>query len=224
MFDNQTKAELHQQIVGDCQDCHKCLLFKERKSVVVSRTRLDGMTNLNASLMVIGEAPGSQEDESGLPFVGPAGHILQTALRELKIEDQTYITNTVKCRPPANRKPTAEELQDCADYLDSQIAIVQPKLIVGLGAIAAQRLIGNYNEPAIVSKCINRTWFYHKIKVRILHHPAYMLYLKEKDADAYKQFKQEYWHQWLAVSNLLIDSIKQHNIGVMNEQREQANL
>ncbi len=119
-----------------CKECTECDLCKSRKNCVF------GAGNLDAELMFIGEAPGAREDESGIPFVGAAGKLLDKYLTAVGIDrDKVYITNILKCRPPENRDPLPEEQDKCIGYLREQLKLIQPKLIVCLGRISAMRII-----------------------------------------------------------------------------------
>jgi uracil-DNA glycosylase len=150
-------------------DCRKCGLCDTRNNVVF----FDG--NPNAKLMIIGEGPGQQEDETGLPFVGRAGKLLDKILESAKIDRQTetYICNVVKCRPPGNRVPTPEEAKACRPYLDAQIEFVKPKLILLAGATAVQHLL-KVKDP--ISR-IRGKWFDFKNDARVMpiFHPSYLL-------------------------------------------------
>jgi DNA polymerase len=120
-----------------CLNCTRCGLCETRKNVVF------GVGNQNADILFIGEGPGEQEDLQGQPFVGPAGKLLDDMLSIIDLDRQTncYIANIVKCRPPHNRDPLETEQDACIDFLKEQIALIQPKIIVCLGRIAATRLI-----------------------------------------------------------------------------------
>ncbi|HAZ19220.1 MAG TPA: uracil-DNA glycosylase [Clostridiales bacterium] len=119
-----------------CLSCHQCALGKTRTNLVFGRG------NPEAMLMLIGEAPGEQEDLTGLPFVGAAGKLLDHYLTYVEInENDYYIANILKCRPPYNRDPLSEEEEICIGHLRAQTAIIRPKLIVCLGRIAAMRII-----------------------------------------------------------------------------------
>lgn len=126
-----------QQLKAECADCRRCGLCQSRHHVVF------GVGNEQADIMLIGEGPGEQEDLSGIPFVGPAGKLLDDMLTIIDLDRQSncYIANIVKCRPPRNRDPLETEQEACIGYLFRQIELVQPKIIVCLGRIAAQRLI-----------------------------------------------------------------------------------
>ncbi|MBQ8769119.1 MAG: uracil-DNA glycosylase [Oscillospiraceae bacterium] len=120
-----------------CQCCTRCGLCETRKNVVF------GVGNRNADILFIGEGPGEQEDIQGQPFVGPAGKLLDDMLSiiDLDRKKNCYIANIVKCRPPHNRDPLETEQDACIEFLQNQIALLQPKIIVCLGRIAATRLI-----------------------------------------------------------------------------------
>jgi len=149
--------------------CRLCGLCNTRKNVVFSRG------NPNAKLMIIGEGPGQYEDETGLPFVGRAGQLLDKILASVKIdrEKDVYICNVVKCRPPQNRVPTKDEADQCRIYLDSQINFVQPKLILLAGSSAVQAVM-QVKDP--ISR-IRGKWFTCKndAKVMPIFHPSYLL-------------------------------------------------
>ena len=119
------------------QACKKCPLHASRRRAV------PGEGNLNAEVMLVGEAPGEREDEVGRPFVGQAGRLLEDALRELGVgRGEVYITNVVKCRPPGNRDPEDSEVEACKPYLERQIQIVAPRVVVALGRHSARLLLG----------------------------------------------------------------------------------
>ena len=126
------------------KNCKKCPLKDGRTNVVF------GSGNINADVMIIGEAPGKNEDEQGLPFVGKAGQYLDELLAMSGLErEDVYIANVLKCRPPSNRNPRAEEIQACAPYLREQTAKVNPKVIVTLGNFATRFILKN--EEGITS-------------------------------------------------------------------------
>lgn len=127
-----------QQLALACADCRRCGLAEGRQQVVVARG------NPEARLMVIGEAPGAQEDAEGLPFVGRSGRLLDQLLAAAGLDPaaDVYICNGVKCRPPNNRKPTAGEMAACRPWLEQQIAVVDPPLVVLLGATALEAVLG----------------------------------------------------------------------------------
>ncbi len=125
-----------QELIGACSDCHRCGLGSTRKNIVIGRG------NIKAPLMFVGEGPGEQEDKQGLPFVGPAGKLLDVLLDALQFnKDQYYIANVVKCRPPGNRVPLDEEAEKCLPYLRNQVYLIRPEIIVCLGATAMKYIV-----------------------------------------------------------------------------------
>ena len=119
-----------------CRECQKCPLCETRTNCVF------GTGNRNADLMFVGEAPGEQEDLSGVPFVGRAGQLLDKFLYAVDIpREKVYIANILKCRPPKNRDPQPEEAETCIEHLRAQVRIIRPAILVCLGRISAQRLI-----------------------------------------------------------------------------------
>ena len=125
------------QLKAACADCTRCGLCETRTNVVF------GVGNEAADVMFVGEGPGEQEDLQGMPFVGPAGKLLDDMLSiiDLSRESNCYIANIVKCRPPRNRDPLDTEQEACIGYLRNQVALIKPKIIVCLGRIAAKKLI-----------------------------------------------------------------------------------
>jgi uracil-DNA glycosylase family 4 len=119
-----------------CSKCNQCELGKTRNNVVIGRG------NRNAPILFIGEGPGEQEDEQGKPFVGQAGKLLDLLLQGMLFEEQDYyIANVVKCRPPLNRIPNNEEAEKCLPFLRNQVYLIRPKIIVCLGATASKHVI-----------------------------------------------------------------------------------
>jgi len=124
------------ELERNCLKCTKCGLCRTRNQVVF------GVGPKNADVLFVGEGPGEQEDLQGEPFVGAAGKLLDDMLSIIDLNrNNSYIANIVKCRPPMNRDPSDEEQDACIDYLRNQVALIQPKIIVCLGRIAAKRLI-----------------------------------------------------------------------------------
>lgn len=125
------------ELQRSCENCTRCGLCETRKNVVF------GVGNQNSDILFIGEGPGEQEDLQGQPFVGPAGKLLDDMLSIIDMDRKKncYIANIVKCRPPHNRDPLETEQDACIDFLNQQIQLIQPKIIVCLGRIAATRLI-----------------------------------------------------------------------------------
>jgi DNA polymerase len=148
--------------------CTACGLCKQRKQAVF------GVGNESAPWLFVGEGPGADEDEQGEPFVGQAGRLLDSMLAAagLKRGREVYIANVVKCRPPGNRTPMPEESAACAPYLDRQIELIAPKLIVALGKTAAIRLLGT---EASLASLRGRMHDYRGTPVIVTYHPAYLL-------------------------------------------------
>ena len=155
-------------IAQHCNACHRCDLGATRTHAVVGRG------NIKAPIMIVGEGPGQNEDETGLPFVGKAGQLLEKILASVKLdtEQDVYISNIVKCRPPGNRVPTSDEIAACKPYLLEQIRLVDPKMILLTGATAVKGLIGDKRG---ITK-IRGTWieWEGRLCMPILH-PAYLL-------------------------------------------------
>jgi len=148
--------------------CELCRLSSTRANVVFS----DG--NPNARLMVVGEAPGANEDKTGLPFVGQAGKLLDLLLAsvDLSRKESVYICNVLKCRPPGNRDPMADEIALCAPYLKRQIALVAPEVILAVGTFAAQLLTAT-NRP--LGKLRGSVYSYEGVPLVVTYHPAALL-------------------------------------------------
>jgi len=162
-------------------ECTLCGLHKTRTNTVFG----DG--NLHAELMFIGEGPGKDEDEQGLPFVGKAGQLLTKMIGAMQFtREEVYIANIVKCRPPENRNPTDEEAGKCLPYLNRQIDIIRPKVIVLLGAIPLKYLLGLSGITRI-----RGTWYEYKgIKVMPTLHPAYILRNPSARGDVWKDLQK----------------------------------
>ena len=157
-----------EQIRDKCLKCEKCPLSKSRHNVVFS----DGRPN--PKLMLIGEAPGYWEDMKGLPFVGKAGQLLDKIFASVGFtRDDIYICNTIKCRPPENRNPLPEEKSACYEYLQAQIDIIKPKIIMVCGNIALNTMLPN--ERGITRA--RGKWFDgpYGAKMMPIFHPSYLL-------------------------------------------------
>ncbi|MBL1212654.1 MAG: uracil-DNA glycosylase [Ignavibacteriae bacterium] len=149
------------------KECQKCSLGKTRKSFVF------GVGNPNADIMLIGEAPGADEDEQGIPFVGRAGKLLTDILIAINLQrDEVYIANIVKCRPPKNRNPLPEEMETCMPYLHKQIELVKPKVILCLGLVASNALLKN---KSTLTGLRGNVYELNDIKVMATYHPAALL-------------------------------------------------
>ena len=149
------------------KDCTKCPLGNTRTTFVF------GQGNENADIMFIGEAPGAEEDRTGIPFVGRAGQLLNKLLTNIKINrEDVFIANILKCRPPNNRDPQPAEVQECIPYLHKQIELIKPKVIVALGRVAAQNLL---NSSSALKQMRERLWQYHGVNMIVTYHPAAIL-------------------------------------------------
>jgi len=165
-----------------CEKCHACPLGDMRTNLVF------GVGNPNADLMFVGEAPGEQEDLSGIPFVGRAGQLLDRFLYAVDIpRENVYIANIIKCRPPKNRDPLPEEEEACLGYLREQVRIIQPKIIVCLGRIAAMKLI----KPDFKITAEHGKWFEKgNFLMTAVFHPAALLRDPRKKEDMLEDMKR----------------------------------
>jgi len=153
------------EYIGDCQ---RCKLSKQRNTIVF------GAGNPGARLMFIGEAPGKEEDLQGLPFVGDAGMLLTRLIEKMGMKrNDVYIANIIKCRPPMNRDPEEDEVAACRGFIEKQISIIRPTVIMTLGRIALQSLM---NSPKLkISSARGHFLDYEGIPVMPTFHPAYLL-------------------------------------------------
>ncbi len=166
------------ELEKDCNTCHACQLSQKRRNVVF------GCGNRAADVMFIGEGPGEQEDIQGIPFVGPAGRLLDDMLSIIDLSRQNcYIANIVKCRPPENRDPEEAEISACIRNLESQIKLVQPKIIVCLGRIAARNII--YPDYRITKE--HGSWVERKgVWMTAFYHPSALLRDPSKRPEAFR--------------------------------------
>lgn len=154
-------------LLCECSRCHECALGQTRRNVVF------GTGSPTAEIMLVGEGPGANEDQQGVPFVGRAGQLLDDMLSIIGLDrTKVYITNIVKCRPPENRDPLNVEQEACIEYLRRQTAMIQPKIIVCLGRIAAMQII----KPDFKITKEHGQWFDKAgIRMTALYHPAALL-------------------------------------------------
>jgi DNA polymerase len=156
-----------ERLQRDVAGCQKCDLCETRTQTVF------GSGSKNPDWLLIGEAPGQSEDQQGLPFVGNAGQLLTEMLRACGLSrDEVFITNILKCRPPDNRDPKPNEIANCHDYLDRQLALLQPKIIVAVGRIAAQALL---NTHVPIGKLRGKVHQFGSTPLVVIYHPAYLL-------------------------------------------------
>ena len=174
--EDKNKIERMNQIASSVRSCMKCELAQTRSKVVI------GAGNLDSKIVLIGEAPGRKEDESGLPFVGSAGKLLDDLLNEVGlVRDDLFIVNILKCRPPKNRRPKKSEVKQCEDYLMRQLEVISPEVIAPMGNSAwsyfqeqfglEKQVIGNVHGKVID---VEAPW--EKVKMIPLYHPAAAIY------------------------------------------------
>lgn len=171
--------------------CRKCRLCETRTNTVF------GVGPLGAPLMVVGEGPGADEDAQGEPFVGRAGKLLDEMLRAIgrSRRTDTFIANVVKCRPPGNREPAEDEAEACRAYLEEQLRLVKPKLIVALGRVSAQRLLAT-DTPIGKMRGQTYQWGPDGTPLMVTYHPAYLLRSPADKAKSWEDLKRV--HRFLA--------------------------
>jgi len=168
-----------EEVATEVMACKKCGLWEKRKNPV------PGEGDINADVMFIGEAPGYWEDIKGKPFVGSAGEILDEILSKIGLSrNKVYIANILKCRPPENRDPSASEIEACVPYLDQQIRIIKPKIIVTLGRHSTSYILSKCGlEATGITKLHGRKYEVELLGFKILliptYHPAAVLYNPE---------------------------------------------
>lgn len=180
----------------DLGDCTRCKLHKGRKNIVF------GVGNPNAELMFVGEGPGADEDEQGEPFVGRAGQLLNNMIAAMGLQrEQVYIANVVKCRPPGNRTPERDECDTCSPFLMRQIAVIRPRVIVALGAVAAKTLLGVNDSminlrgrfyefsPMLPKNAPERDPAWEGAKLAVTYHPAYLLRDPRQKKEAWRDLQ-----------------------------------
>jgi uracil-DNA glycosylase len=167
----------------DLGDCTRCVLHKQGRKQIVF-----GVGNPKADLMFIGEAPGADEDEQGEPFVGRAGQLLNNMIKAMGLRRQdVYIANIIKCRPPGNRTPERDECETCSPFLMRQIAVIRPKVIVALGAVAAKTLLA-INAP--MAELRGRWYDFRGTKLAVTYHPAFLLRDPRQKKEAWKDLQR----------------------------------
>ncbi len=178
---NEVVNDSWEKLRGDCSGCMQCKLAPTRKNLVF------GVGNEQAKIMLIGEGPGEQEDIQGVPFVGPAGQLLDKMLEMIDLDrSKVYIANIVKCRPPKNRDPQEDEEQACRSWLERQVALVNPRIIVCLGRISAQAIISR--EFRITRE--HGLWYdINGRRVMATYHPSALLRDPSKRPDAFTDLR-----------------------------------
>ena len=179
--DGRSKDEKWDELLDTCSTCDKCGLSSTRNKIVFGKGSKD------AKIMFIGEAPGESEDREGLPFVGRAGKLLDKFFEAVDFNlDNIYVANILKCRPPQNRDPNESEQNSCIDYLRLQTKLLEPKIIVCLGRIAAMRII----KPDFKITSEHGVWFKKgDIFMTAVYHPSALLRDPGKKGDTLLDFK-----------------------------------
>lgn len=178
----RSEAEALSAIRDDIGECTRCKLHALGRRQIVF-----GTGSLTAEIMFVGEAPGADEDEQGVPFVGRAGQLLTKMIGAMGLRrDDVYIANVLKCRPPGNRNPEPDEIQTCEPFLFRQIASIQPKVVIALGAFAARTLLRT-EEP--ISKLRGRVFDYRGAKLIPTFHPSYLLRSPGNKREAWDDLK-----------------------------------
>lgn len=178
----RAKAVQLEQLAEEVRRCRRCPLYRTRTRAVVS----DGSPD--ARLVFVGEAPGRDEDLQGVPFVGAAGQLLTKMIQAMGLRrEDVYVCNVLKDRPPANRTPLPEEIEACLPFLERQLAIVQPRVICALGAVATKALLG---PSAAITKVRGETRAYNGIPLIPTFHPAYLLRNPDAKKLAWADLKQ----------------------------------
>jgi DNA polymerase len=171
-----------EDVLKELGDCKRCKLHRGRKTIVF------GEGNEKATLMLIGEGPGYDEDVQGRPFVGRAGQLLTKILQSINLpREEVYIANIIKCRPPQNRNPEPDEIQSCSPFLMKQIQVIQPKIICALGAFSAQTLL---KTDVKITALRGKFYDLEGIKVIPTYHPAFLLRNPERKREVWEDMKK----------------------------------
>ena len=187
------------QLKQEYLKCNKCPQLCDSRIQVVF-----GSGNEKAQILLVGEAPGSSEDKQGIPFCGMSGKILNELLASVGLSrEDIFITNTILCRPPKNRNPTKEEINNCKSRLDQLIEIMQPKVIVTIGNFATDRIIGKTGIKTIHGKVFD----YNNIKVIPVVHPASYLY-SGRNPELFKEMKDDF----KVIADLAQEEVSQKNL------------
>ncbi|MFZ0638567.1 MAG: uracil-DNA glycosylase [Candidatus Acidiferrales bacterium] len=189
--DQRIENDSLERIREDIGDCKRCRLCEQRNKIVF------GAGNARAELVFVGEGPGRDEDIQGLPFVGRAGKLLTQMIEAMGLKrDGVYICNVVKCRPPENRAPEPDEMETCSPFLYRQLAVIQPKAVVCLGAIAFQAL---YGAKQSISRLRGQWLEFRGIPMMATYHPAYLLRNPNAKGDVWEDLKKVMAHLGLKV-------------------------
>ncbi|GAB4315792.1 MAG: uracil-DNA glycosylase [Candidatus Sumerlaeia bacterium] len=178
----EEKQSLLKQLAASIADCRRCRLCQGRTQVVF------GTGNPNARLVFVGEAPGYHEDQQGEPFVGAAGQLLTKIIQAMQFtREEVYICNVIKCRPPENRDPFDDEIEQCEPFLLRQLEIIQPRVIVCLGLHAARTLLRNVPGISVIR---GRWQTFRGIQLMPTYHPAYLLRTPEAKAKVWEDMQK----------------------------------
>jgi len=179
--DGYPQVQTYQELLDISGNCQKCRLRDTCRQIVFG----DG--NIDADILFIGEGPGKDEDEQGIPFVGRAGQLLNKILEAAQFDrSEVFITNVVKCRPPGNRLPNPDEVKECRNYLEAQIRIINPRIVVCLGAMACQTVI---DPKAKISQTRGRWFTRNGIMIMATYHPAALLRNEQYKRPTWEDFK-----------------------------------
>jgi len=182
----RVEGDTLERIRADIGDCTRCRLHKQRNSIVY------GVGNPKAELVFVGEGPGHDEDVQGIPFVGRAGKLLTQIIEAMGLRrDDVYICNVIKCRPPENRLPEKDEIATCSPFLLRQIGVISPKVIVCLGACAAQTLLGSNQS---ISRFRGQWFDFRGSRLLATYHPAYLLRNPAAKSEVWKDMQKVMAH------------------------------
>lgn len=172
-----------EELEQNTKNCHNCKLCHDRKNVVIERG------NRNAKWMFIGEAPGEQEDIQGKPFVGKSGQLLDKMIQamNLDINNDVYIANIIKCRPPKNRNPEPDEIEHCKNYILNQIELVNPQIIILLGRFSIQTILNTTSAVGKLRKTVHK--YNNKTPTIVTYHPSYLLRTPEAKRDTWEDLQ-----------------------------------
>jgi len=174
-------TETLEVIREDLGDCTRCKLHQGCRNLVY------GVGNADADLMFVGEGPGYEEDQKGIPFVGPAGQLLTKIIEAIDLtRDQVYITNVVKCRPPSNRDPEPEEIETCRPFLERQVSAIRPRVICTLGRVATQAMLST-EKP--LGRLRGQQFSFGDAVLVPTYHPAFLLRDPSKKRDTWEDMK-----------------------------------
>src|SRR3954463_11065707 len=178
----RSAAEALTAIRSDIGECTRCKLHTLGRRQIVF-----GTGSITAEIMFVGEAPGADEDEQGVPFVGRAGQLLTKMIGAMGLSrEDVYIANVLKCRPPGNRNPEPDEIETCEPFLFRQLASIQPKVVIALGAFAARTLL---DTPEPISKLRGRVFEFRGAKLIPTFHPSFLLRSPGNKREAWEDLK-----------------------------------